>query len=192
METKIKNYIRDNPLLMAEWNYEKNTSLNPLKITIGCNKKVWWKCSKDGCGYEWEAKVGNRAILHRGCPVCNNRTVVIGKNDLATTHPEIAKEWHPSKGQVKKYGGYVLKGTNIKQLCYIEHREKVQTVQFVMKKDKGLLQNRRFIFMLKSFFLMQYMDIKQSFLAEWNWMFIFLPLNMLLNMMGKHGIQMKD
>ena len=80
--------------LLSEWDYNKN-SINPTEIFASSPKKVWWKCSK--CGYEWQSKINNRALLGRGCPCCSNKTVVGGINDLATTHPEIAKDWHPTK-----------------------------------------------------------------------------------------------
>ena len=83
-----------NPLLLKEWNYEQNGDLTPQQITEGSSKCVWWKCSK--CGYEWEAKILNRAN-GRKCPLCSNKEVVMGKNDLVTTHPQIAAEWHPTK-----------------------------------------------------------------------------------------------
>ena len=82
-----------NPILLKEWDYEKNGDLLPQDITEGSNKKVWWKCSK--CDYSWQAKILNRKV--RNCPLCANRVVVSGINDLATTHPEIAKEWNYEK-----------------------------------------------------------------------------------------------
>jgi len=32
----------------------------------------------------------------RGCSVCSGHRIQVGVNDLATTHTEIAKEWHPT------------------------------------------------------------------------------------------------
>lgn len=63
-----KKYIIDNAELMAEWNWEKNNELNldPKTLTLGNNKKAWWKCSK---GHEWQASVVNR-IKGSGCPIC--------------------------------------------------------------------------------------------------------------------------
>ena len=89
-----KKYISELPHLMEEWDREANANLDPTKLTISCNKKVWWKYSK--CGYKWEARINNRAH-NRGCPCCANKMVVAGKNDLETTHPDLAKEWHPTK-----------------------------------------------------------------------------------------------
>ena len=95
--TSLYDYCKQNNKehLLQEWDYEKNNNVTPKDITSASNKKVLWNCQK--CGYVWQAKISNRAILGRGCPCCANKTVVPGINDLATTHPEIAKEWHPTK-----------------------------------------------------------------------------------------------
>ena len=82
----------DSPLLL-DWDYGRN-QISPDKITAHSNKKVWWKCHE--CGYEWEAKICNRTN-GRGCPCCSHKQLVPGTNDLASTHPDLAKEWHPTK-----------------------------------------------------------------------------------------------
>ena len=82
------------PVLLQDFDYEKNAPLTPSDFTPSTDSYVFWKCHV--CGYEWKAKVNNRDN-GRGCPLCSNKVVVEGKNDLATTDPEIAKEWHPFK-----------------------------------------------------------------------------------------------
>jgi DNA-directed RNA polymerase subunit RPC12/RpoP len=59
------------------------------KYAAGTNVILDWKCSV--CGYEWPA-TGSRRVRGCGCPCCSNRVVVPGINDMATTHPELAKE----------------------------------------------------------------------------------------------------
>ncbi len=87
------------PTLLKDFDYEKNAPLTPSDYTPSTNTSVFWKCHV--CGYEWRAKVNNRDN-GRGCPLCSNKVVVKGRNDLATTDPEIAKEWHPTKnGEIK-------------------------------------------------------------------------------------------
>lgn len=88
-----KSLADTKPQLMEDWNYERNT-ISPYSITSHSNKKVWWKCHV--CGHEWEAKVCNRSNGRR-CPCCGHKKLVRGKNDLATTHPDLAKEWHPTR-----------------------------------------------------------------------------------------------
>ena len=82
-----------NPSLAAEWNFQKNGSLKPTMVSIGSNKKVWWKCKK---GHEWQATIVNRS-KGTGCPFCSNQKVMSGYNDLASQYPEIAAEWNYSR-----------------------------------------------------------------------------------------------
>lgn len=87
-----------NPTLANEWNYQKNSGLTPSDVFPNSNKKVWWICRK---GHEWEAKINSRNN-GSGCPYCANQKVLKGYNDLATIHPDVAKEWHPIKnGKLK-------------------------------------------------------------------------------------------
>lgn len=91
-----------NPDLAREWHPTLNDGLTPSNVSSGSNRKVYWQCPK--CNYVWQAKVLNRAIGGRGCPCCANKVAVKGINDLATTHPEIAKEWYqPLNGNVTPY-----------------------------------------------------------------------------------------
>lgn len=83
------------PTLVQEWNYSKNGDLLPEQFMMGSHKKVWWICKK---GHEWCSEIKSRAS-GVGCPYCSNKKVLRGFNDLATTHPELAKEWHPTKNE---------------------------------------------------------------------------------------------
>ena len=82
-----------NPELAKEWDYSKNKDINPTDIVSGSNKKVWWVCKN---GHEWNATISSRNF-GKGCPYCSNQKLLKGFNDLATTNPELAKEWHPNK-----------------------------------------------------------------------------------------------
>lgn len=81
------------PDLALEWDCEKNGDLKPSNVTVGSNKKVWWQCDK---GHTWLFTVAQRTS-GAGCPYCANQSVLPGFNDLATTNPVIAAEWHPFK-----------------------------------------------------------------------------------------------
>ena len=80
-----------NPNAAKQWHPTKNGDLTPYDVTNNSGKKVWWKCDK-GDDHEWEASPNSKL----GCPVCSNQKVV-KSNSLATTHPKIAKQWHPIK-----------------------------------------------------------------------------------------------
>ena len=86
------------PDVVDEWNYERNGTLRPENIFPYSHRKVWWKCRE--CGHEWLAQVKARAGTQKcGCPVCANRMVIPGQNDLATEYPEVAASWHPKKNR---------------------------------------------------------------------------------------------
>ena len=78
------------PSLVAQWS--KRNNIHADALTCGSDRKVWWVC---GGGHEWEATVANR-VAGSGCPACSSagaRLLVVGFNDLATTHPHLASQW---------------------------------------------------------------------------------------------------
>ncbi len=81
------------PELVREWHPTKNLPLTPERALPGSEKKVWWRCSY---GHEWRATIHSRTD-GCGCPVCANRAVAPGVNDLVSQFPRLAKEWHPTK-----------------------------------------------------------------------------------------------
>ena len=85
------------PELLIEWDYQKNEK-SPNQVLYLTNKKYWWKCNN---GHSWQASPYTR-ITGKGCPVCNNRQVEKGFNDLATVCPQLAKEWNYEKNNVLK------------------------------------------------------------------------------------------
>ena len=91
-----KNLVTEYPEIAAEWHPTKNGKFTPEDFSYGSGKKVWWM---DKLEHEWEAKISNRTINKRGCPYCTGRKVLVGFNDLVTTHPKLAKEWHPTKNK---------------------------------------------------------------------------------------------
>lgn len=95
------------PELAKEWHPSKNADLSPHDVPPGSHLRVWWQCEK---GHEWVAQIKSRAQGAK-CPICSNKKVQIGINDLATTHPEIAAQWHKTKNgtltpQSVVYGNY--------------------------------------------------------------------------------------
>jgi len=77
---------------------------DPKAISAYNGKMVQWLCPK---GHRYKSIVANRANGGK-CPVCAGRQILIGFNDLQTTHPKIAREadgWDPktvSHGSMSK------------------------------------------------------------------------------------------
>ena len=85
------------PDVAKEWHPTKNESLSPSEITRGSHRKIWWQCKN---GHEWQATVNGRTGESKGCPVCANKKIIEGYNDLKSNNPRLAQEadgWDPSK-----------------------------------------------------------------------------------------------
>jgi hypothetical protein len=79
---------------------------DPKEVIPGSNKKRAWKCS---LGHKWEISPDQRTGKKKsGCPVCANKKLLVGFNDLATRYPDLAREadgWDPTtiiSGHAKK------------------------------------------------------------------------------------------
>jgi DNA-directed RNA polymerase subunit RPC12/RpoP len=90
----LSNLMMIYPSIASEWHPEKNGFLKPSDVKPRSNKRVWWQCE---LGHEWEAKINNRTVNITSCPYCSGNRPIIGKTDLMTTYPKIAKQWHYSK-----------------------------------------------------------------------------------------------
>ena len=54
------------PSLAKEWHPTLNGDLKPQDVTVGSNRKVFWKCEK---GHEWQTSISHRSNGRR-CPKC--------------------------------------------------------------------------------------------------------------------------
>ncbi|HUX46531.1 MAG TPA: zinc-ribbon domain-containing protein [Desulfosporosinus sp.] len=69
---------------------------DPSTLKAGSQKKVGWRCPKN---HEYKARIASRTLQNTGCPICVGKQALAGYNDLATTHPGLAKEayeWDPT------------------------------------------------------------------------------------------------
>lgn len=54
------------------------------KLQAKTPRKVEWQCAE---GHVWSASVYSRTQRSSGCPICANKTIIPGENDIFTTHP---------------------------------------------------------------------------------------------------------
>lgn len=107
------------PDVAAEWHPTLNGELLPTQVSKGKPLRVWWVCKSR---HEWSATINDRVAYDTWCPTCSGKRIEIGFNDLQTTHPEIAIEWHPTlNGELTPE--HVTKGHDKKVwwLCSIGH-----------------------------------------------------------------------
>lgn len=111
------NDITSNERLMKSWDFEKNSTLDPAKLSIGSEKTAWWHCPV--CGCEWKAMIRRRAEGN-GCPECgkriryanSRRKMVKDRGSLAEKNPALLEAWDWEKNTVSPYeilAGYTKK-----------------------------------------------------------------------------------
>ncbi len=89
---KENSIASHNPDLLNEWDYEKNSAIDPTMVSYGSNKKVWWLCPK---GHSYKASVSHRTDSNSptSCPICAGQQILSGYNDLATKRLDLVLEW---------------------------------------------------------------------------------------------------
>jgi hypothetical protein len=89
------------PELCLEWHPEN--SVTPHELSRGSNYRAKWICSKDR-RHMWETTPYERTRANAtGCPACAGRMVVVGVNDLVTTHPLLAAQWCIDKNSLRPH-----------------------------------------------------------------------------------------
>lgn len=81
------------PKVAAEWCEESNRN-EPTEVLATAVAAAWWRCR---LGHRWEVSVRSRTLHQSGCPYCSGLLAITGVSDLATTYPDVASEWHPTK-----------------------------------------------------------------------------------------------
>ena len=84
------------PVVMGRRHPTKNGDEKPKDFTPGSDKEAWWLCEKNE-DHEWEETVADRTIRRGGyCPYYLGKRAPEDDNLLAN-HPDVAREWHPTK-----------------------------------------------------------------------------------------------
>ena len=78
------------PELKQDYDFSKNTNINPDELSVTSNIPVWWLCKK--CAYEWQTSPNSRVIATeygykiRNCPVCAG---TIRNHSYAEDYPDL-------------------------------------------------------------------------------------------------------
>lgn len=84
------------PDVALEWHPDKNKD-KPHIFAVSSSHTAWWKCILHG--HEWKNTINSRTSRNTKCPICTNRKVLKGFNDLSSLKPKISAEWHPTKNK---------------------------------------------------------------------------------------------
>lgn len=105
------------PDIAAEWHPTANGDLTPDRVSASSAEKVTWLCPE---GHDYPATVRNRTYAKSKCPVCRGRSIRAGVNDIATTHPELARQWHEDNVVSPTEVGYRSETVVVKWRCPVE------------------------------------------------------------------------
>jgi Hypothetical methyltransferase/Probable Zinc-ribbon domain/Type III restriction enzyme, res subunit len=133
------------------WNYDKNSELDldPEVITLGSNKKAWFKCPHDF--NEWQASIASTikqqwSTGNTGCKVCNGtderKKGEWGKaNPIGVEFPvEVSKYWlHHKNNELKLDPMLVTTGSKKEAWfkCHIDGHEWQSTVTSISRGSWG-------------------------------------------------------
>lgn len=81
------------PELAKQWHPILNVGKKPEHFTSGSSYNAWWVCDN---GHEWQAKISDRKNGN-GCLQCYKESLIVNKQTLLYTHPELAKQWNVEK-----------------------------------------------------------------------------------------------
>lgn len=96
------------PQLITEWDTERNGK-TAWEVYAHSGINSWWICQNNP-EHRYDMTIDRKTKRNHKCPYCSNYRVD-NSNCLATTHPELAKEWHPTKnGDLTPYD--VVYGSN--------------------------------------------------------------------------------
>lgn len=88
----VNDLATTHQVLASTWSASNIST--PDSVSAGSSKKFLWVCPVGHADYS--AAVKNRLHGH-GCPVCKNKAVEKGINDLASVFPSLAIEWDHAK-----------------------------------------------------------------------------------------------
>ena len=99
-EMNFEEWCRANkPSILDEFYPESNVGRLLSSFSKSSKETAIWRCKK---GHGWYATVYGRQ--HADCPICSNRVIVPGINDLLHLRDDLAKEYIDPKKKVDRVG----------------------------------------------------------------------------------------
>lgn len=88
--------LRVRPELFDEWDFKKNDELglDVYKVSYGSEKTAWWICSV--CKSDYDMLIKSKTKMKKNCCPYGSGHRANHTNSLASLHPDIALQWHPT------------------------------------------------------------------------------------------------
>lgn len=103
------------------WDFDSNDKINlkPTKVAVNSHIYAYFRCQE--CGYLQYTSISDKTKKKpNGCPVCANKIVIAGYNDLQTKFPKlVAKLWDFERNSIEPT--QITPGSN--KLVYIKGKD---------------------------------------------------------------------
>ena len=120
---------------MKNWCYDRNTDIDPYKIVPFSRTQAFFRCEQYNQIYP--KRVCDVYNTDGACPFCDGNEIC-KENSLYTTHPHVAKTWHP-ENEVKPWE--VLAGSRDEMMWLCDNN--IPTHEYSRKIAKQTLLNGR-------------------------------------------------
>ena len=90
----LAQWFEEHSQVFDEWDKEANKHIDLENVGYSSKRKAWWICNE---GHRWETMIFSRTILGHNCPYCENKKVIAGYNDLASTDSDVLSRWNYEK-----------------------------------------------------------------------------------------------
>ena len=94
----LRKLADERPDLAAQWHPDLNDR-TPADVSVGSAYLAVWRGCQVNTEHVWTSMVRWRVkspLIENPCLICTGWQVMAGVSDLATTHPELAAQWHPT------------------------------------------------------------------------------------------------
>lgn len=91
--------VADFPDLLAEWDWDVNGDLDPHTVAAGGRQRIAWRCCLNP-DHVWETRVADRTIKPSLCPYHMGIRVHPAES-LAAYYPWLAREWQPTRNELR-------------------------------------------------------------------------------------------
>ena len=82
------------PEILKFWHKEKNRELTPQDVFPKASLEIWWQCQEINY-HEWKQS----PETFRSCIYCNKIQAIHPLDSIKYTHPNLAKQFHPTKNE---------------------------------------------------------------------------------------------
>jgi hypothetical protein len=87
-DNSFVSVIETHPHLLDEYDFDKNKI--DIRFLPKCSDELlWWKCK---LGHSYQTRLHKKTCYNTQCPICKNKEILVGFNDLCTTNPELCEE----------------------------------------------------------------------------------------------------